>query len=1564
MDLEEDLFGHYDNLALYRPSKVLIHGLKYDVDAATHQACFYIQDIDETSACFRQPPTLFLWQSKKTFVTLFDESHLPYQLNKQRHQIRRTFKRRTKRTGEGCTYDVKEDIIKRIENYDVSAAGAESSSSSITSTTATTTTTTTNLREFTWSTKSVNTDDKYILVRLAEEENDESKNTRELIRKFPTTYGINMLHDDMDTVDGAGDGKQGMSSFTNDILPGTLAQLTYFTEKLIHIDPIRSNTESSSVCTPSETSFVSSNDFDSHYEAENLNLNVSFDPAVMWVTPYEDRVGLQTSLFQLSEKFGDTYESHVYKLTTSGRYSTDVSLSMAEVKHYMPRNDELDKSLQFMPGDAIVVDSVKDNKKMRNQLTSSDNEDFEELDFDVNDIPSIQVNDRAVRKSDFRNSRLKQRLASEEIFYFEDETTEVQTNPNPTEKSTESSRNTTESYMTTFDIEEIEIFDSADVIVDRFDQEVNNIKKENHDGASADRIDGNKNDNDNDVASYINGKYGVDFDCTCDDNDESEDLIGFDDVDHLATSSKHSTDNVRASLLELAKNVDINLKRLSVNDDSEEEDADTPNIQYSGDKNPFEGDISYDGDENNIQLYDAYTDDTNNEKNMPIHVHDNNGGSRSDSNLCTCYYDDIDDGPSSDMSSDIPDQPSPSNWVYPPDPLTTPSPPPPLPPPPLNVESPTSDDDESSSSDILLDLNSFILPECKTPSSSTGTKRSTENGSDSGFETTNTNGNDRQTPDDDDINNLPPPPPSIINHSETDNQLIISLSSDEDEITVTNKVDRKTKNESRKIPTTELTDTENKLLTNFDNSTKIDPEMNSFITSIQGLLDKNWIIENPEDSVESTIQQRSKSNKRTSTKRRSLLDISRDHTPPETKLTEDEERMKRVVDYLTSRKNILINNSLDDKRDNRGMNTVNAEPGTVYRKPGSVATAPDMDSFINAVKEMSANNEFITKSPVADSCDEDIVKNKETAYQEGVLDREKSESLISLESEEEYLQLPSVRNNKSINSILSVEEQPIKSLCIAEQPMKTQYGADNHDNSSDQLDSDCEILNSILSSYGDYDKNGTNNYRDNNSGNNTVEVCGDEEDLRSFLASIKKLALKKLKIENVNIDDESTVEEKKSKLLKKQKSLLELATEKGLLNLSTDDVAGKNEHKLQNIYDDTKATTTKLLANRKKKKTSAVKYENKVKPEADMTAFVSAVRCINTTPYNYIKTPDCELELPACYTDRDSHSGSLRGFAELPRSKRSSLHSSTPDLSRHSDIAKHRDETTTISDKIRFLGDNNIRHEKTDQSVKERKSSLDNNRDRISKSVSCHDLSSKAPSTSNDNFLSFSLATRPPPTTVQKSFTEQSCESTFNQSVQEEFVTIEDTTITDNSLKDISDFSYVHIPVPPGNLTQSQVPHSALPRYEPFVHIHSPTTTSFNKEERSSSITSEWDDVFDGPTSGKSTPTNNVMTEKFHDATHSAHPSSSFEINARQEPGFVLDMKSYMLSARDLPGNELVTQNPIRGLKIIFLLHLLLFTKCIISLSSKHYTVLAKINAKLLIFLSEIIIVVCLCKRL
>ena len=326
-------------------TKVFIHGLKYDVDEASKQACFYIEDIEETCETVAVKNKKFLWQSQKWIITIYDETRLP--ANKHRTTYKRTISRRIKLENEVQNFEVTEMVSFNVNNdYDVTA----------------------HLREYIWTPAGVNKEESYIMVTYIYDDN-KTESEPENMRKVSTSYGANTTHEDFEQ---SYENEDGFDDCFENPPAGGLARLTYLSEKLMRIE--HTNTEDDR-----ESMEI--------YEIDPLNIKLSCDPTSMWVSPYEGKYGLSTSHFQLSERFGSSYGSQILKVTTRGGYLSDFSMSFSEatrVKRFHKGWGMKTTEYDDLPNDVVVIDKVdmKKNQIKERSDSTSDDEGFEDIGFE------------------------------------------------------------------------------------------------------------------------------------------------------------------------------------------------------------------------------------------------------------------------------------------------------------------------------------------------------------------------------------------------------------------------------------------------------------------------------------------------------------------------------------------------------------------------------------------------------------------------------------------------------------------------------------------------------------------------------------------------------------------------------------------------------------------------------------------------------------------------------------------------------------------------------------------------------------------------------------------------------------------------------------------------------------------------------------------------------------------------------------------------------------------------------------------------------------------------------
>ncbi|XP_057301335.1 uncharacterized protein LOC130635849 [Hydractinia symbiolongicarpus] len=330
-------------------TKVFIHGLKYDVDESTKQACFYVEDIEETSETLGRNARKLLWQSQKWNVILYNERLLPP--SKKKPAYKRTFRR--KRKGPETLFEVTETITLDVtEDH----------------------TGTTHLREYIWKPKIVNTEESFILVTYADTTSTKEMNI--LPNKLSTSYVSNTSHMDFEMTYDEGDDYS--DEFEYETPTGALAKITYVSEKLAHIRKLEHIAEEEN----------NDEEEQEYYEMEPVNIKMSFEPAVTWVEPYDGRYGLSTSHFQLSERFGASCESRLLRVTTRAGYLSDFSQSFSEarkIKRYRNKSEQKQPQYDDLPDDVIVIDKLdrmKANKIPEDDQSTSDDEGFEEIEIE------------------------------------------------------------------------------------------------------------------------------------------------------------------------------------------------------------------------------------------------------------------------------------------------------------------------------------------------------------------------------------------------------------------------------------------------------------------------------------------------------------------------------------------------------------------------------------------------------------------------------------------------------------------------------------------------------------------------------------------------------------------------------------------------------------------------------------------------------------------------------------------------------------------------------------------------------------------------------------------------------------------------------------------------------------------------------------------------------------------------------------------------------------------------------------------------------------------------------
>lgn len=340
-------------------TKVFMHGLKYDVDESTKQACFYVEDIEETSETLGKNVRKLLWQSQKWDVILYNERLLSP--SKKKPAYKRTFRR--KRKGQETLFEVTETITLDVtEDH----------------------TGTTHLREYIWKSKIVNTEESFILVTYADTSSTKEMNI--LPDKLSTSYVSNTSHMDFEMTYDEGDDYG--DEFEYEPPTGALAKITYVSEKLAHIRKLEHIAEEEN----------DDEEEQEYYEMEPVNIKMSFEPAVTWVEPYDGRYGLSTSHFQLSERFGASCESRLLRVTTRAGYLSDFSQSFSEarkIKRYRNKSEQKQPQYDDLPDDVIVIDKLdrmKANKIPEDDHSTSDDEGFEEIE--IEDTKSRKTNIR------------------------------------------------------------------------------------------------------------------------------------------------------------------------------------------------------------------------------------------------------------------------------------------------------------------------------------------------------------------------------------------------------------------------------------------------------------------------------------------------------------------------------------------------------------------------------------------------------------------------------------------------------------------------------------------------------------------------------------------------------------------------------------------------------------------------------------------------------------------------------------------------------------------------------------------------------------------------------------------------------------------------------------------------------------------------------------------------------------------------------------------------------------------------------------------------------------------
>ena len=356
-------------------TKVYIHGLHCELYDGSDQAYFYVDNIEENSRSANKENQTFLWQSQRWQVTLYDEREIPLKKINKRLKRRRV-KRRRKNVDEGQEFEVTEIVTVDLKE---------------------TASMTCHLREYLWQPKHVNTEETYILVTYVNEDNFNGSTQILKQRKNSNSYKFNRSIDGLDSTYDEYQVDLPNAENSEEKPVGGLARLTYISEKLLHLQ--KQETDD-----PDEAEF---------YQINPINVKLLYEPPVTWAQPYEGNYGLSTSHFQLSERFGSSYESRLLRITTRGGYLSDFSLSFSEakqVKRLRKKEKFVKPEYNDIPNDVIIVDKldtvneeknpaeIDDHVFMNNikcQSLGSDDEGFEEIELPV------------TRESDTRSKRKK-----------------------------------------------------------------------------------------------------------------------------------------------------------------------------------------------------------------------------------------------------------------------------------------------------------------------------------------------------------------------------------------------------------------------------------------------------------------------------------------------------------------------------------------------------------------------------------------------------------------------------------------------------------------------------------------------------------------------------------------------------------------------------------------------------------------------------------------------------------------------------------------------------------------------------------------------------------------------------------------------------------------------------------------------------------------------------------------------------------------------------------------------------------------------------------------------------
>ena len=343
-------------------TKVYIHGLHCELYDGSDQAYFYVDNIEENSRSVNKENQTFLWQSQRWQVTLYDEREVPLKKINKRLKKRR-IKRRRKNADEGQEFEVTEIVtvdLKETANM------------------------TCHLREYLWQPKHVNTEETYILVTYVNEDNFNGSTQILKQRKNSNSYKFNASIDGLDSTYDEYQVDLPSAENSEEKPVGGLARLTYISEKLLHLQQQETDA-----------------DEEEFYQINPINVKLLYEPPVTWVQPYEGKYGLSTSHFQLSERFGSSYESRLLRITTRGGYLSDFSLSFSEakqVKRLRKKEKFVKPEYNDIPNDVIIVDKLDTVNEEKNhaatddhvfmnnikcQSLGSDDEGFEEIELPV-----------------------------------------------------------------------------------------------------------------------------------------------------------------------------------------------------------------------------------------------------------------------------------------------------------------------------------------------------------------------------------------------------------------------------------------------------------------------------------------------------------------------------------------------------------------------------------------------------------------------------------------------------------------------------------------------------------------------------------------------------------------------------------------------------------------------------------------------------------------------------------------------------------------------------------------------------------------------------------------------------------------------------------------------------------------------------------------------------------------------------------------------------------------------------------------------------------------------------